>query len=110
MEQVQWKLREYLQAHNISTLHLEHAAGTVSRPTLYRIVSPDSEKRPARLDFPTLTAIIRGLRLITGKKVIVSDVLEYEFKYEVTPSGEPARLDPKPARGGPKKAKSSDEQ
>lgn len=86
MEQVQWKLREYLQVHEIPTLRLESAASPVSRQTLYRITSPDPKKRPSGVDFGTLSAIVKGLRLITGERVKVGDVLEYEFRPEKTPA------------------------
>jgi hypothetical protein len=78
MATLNWKLREYLKKHKITTLALEAKAETVSRVTLYRLTSPDPGKRPQRIDIPTLSAIIKGLRSLTGDNVMVSDLLEYQ--------------------------------
>jgi predicted ArsR family transcriptional regulator len=78
MAKLRWKLRDYLQQNGIPTLQLAKAMGDGRVATLYRLTSPDPERTPSRIDFHTLEAIVTALRQLTGNRVSVCDLLEYE--------------------------------
>lgn len=74
MVSLDWKLRHFLEQHNISTLALSKAMGSKRVATLYRLTSP--KKPPTRVDLSTLEAVIAALRTLTGKAINVTDLLE----------------------------------
>jgi DNA-binding Xre family transcriptional regulator len=74
MEQIQWKLREYLASHNLAALTVEQEAG-IAQNNIYRLLQGDG---PSRLDRFTLARIITALRNLTGQAVTVADLLEYQ--------------------------------
>jgi predicted transcriptional regulator len=71
---IQWKLRGYLEAHNITAYKLAQAA-QIAPPNIYRMLRGAG---PKQFDREVLGRIIRALRDLTGKHVSVSDVLEEE--------------------------------
>lgn len=75
MSATQWRLAQFLQARGITAYALAKATGTARPTTIYRLARADHE--PTRVDLPTLTMVIDGLRTLTGEDVQVSDILEY---------------------------------
>lgn len=70
---IRWKLREYIEQHNLSALSVELKAG-IGRNSIYRLTRSDG---PRLIDRETLDKVIRALRELTGSTVEVSDLLEY---------------------------------
>lgn len=74
MDTVRWKLKDFLDAHNLSAYQLvDKAHGRLSRTGVYRLT--DSDVSGVR--FESLAAIIPALRELTGEEVEVGDLLEY---------------------------------
>lgn len=74
---IEWRLRELLEEEGVTAYGLaEKMGGATRRPTLYAITSPDVTKRPARVGFPLLEDILRGLKELTGKDFSVADLIE----------------------------------
>jgi DNA-binding Xre family transcriptional regulator len=74
MDTVRWKLKDFLDAHNLSTYQLvDKAHGKLSRTGVYRLT--DSDVSGVR--FESLAAIIPALRELTGEEVQIGDLLEY---------------------------------
>jgi predicted transcriptional regulator len=71
---IQWKLRAFLEAHNITAYKLAQAA-QIAPPNIYRMLKGEG---PKMFDREVLGRIIRALRVLTGKPVSVADVLEEE--------------------------------
>lgn len=73
-----WKLRPYLRAHGLRARDVENEAirlgHQLGRNTIYRVLQGDG---PTNFNRDTLVAIIAALRSLTGKKVMVGDLLEY---------------------------------
>jgi hypothetical protein len=74
---LKWKLREFLDKNNLTAYQLEKALqGRASRNLAYtwaRATAP-----PKKLDTAVLGKVLEALGELTGKKVQVSDLLEYE--------------------------------
>lgn len=70
---VRWKVRQYLEAHNLTPYRLMKESG-LAQGTVYRLVNGDTQN----LNATTLDATIRALRTLTGKPVDIPDVLEYQ--------------------------------
>ena len=75
MSVTRWKLAEFLKARNLSAYALAKASNVKQLNTVYRIARSGHE--PTRIDLPTLTAVLDGLRKLTGEEVQLSDILEY---------------------------------
>ncbi|MVN87605.1 hypothetical protein GO986_12595 [Deinococcus sp. HMF7620] len=75
---IRWKLREYIEQHNLSALSVELKAG-IGRNSIYRLTRADG---PRLIDRETLAKVIRALRELTNGNVEVSDLLEYSEDYE----------------------------
>jgi DNA-binding Xre family transcriptional regulator len=74
MDTVKWKLKEFLEQHNLSAYQLvDKAHGGLSRTGVYRLT--DSDVSGVR--FESLAAIIPALRELTGEEVQIGDLLEY---------------------------------
>jgi predicted transcriptional regulator len=71
---IKFKLRSFLEANEISPHALAKQAG-LEPPNMYRMLRGDG---PKMFDREVLSRIIQSLRLMTGKPVSVSDVLEEE--------------------------------
>lgn len=71
---IKWKLRAYLEQHEITAYALAKAA-TIEPPNIYRMLRGEG---PKMFDREVLGRIIRALRDLTGKPVSVADVLEEE--------------------------------
>jgi DNA-binding Xre family transcriptional regulator len=71
---IRWKLREYIEEHNLSALSVEVKAG-IGRNSIYRLTRADG---PRLIDRQTLAKVICALRELTGSSVEVSDLLEYD--------------------------------
>lgn len=78
MPNTQWKLKEYLQEHNIKAWAIveeaEKLGYNLGGSNIYRLTTDDG---PANVNRKTLTALIAALRSLTKRKVKVSDLLEY---------------------------------
>ena len=74
MDTVKWKLKEFLDDHDLSAYQLiDKAHGKISRTGVYRLT--DDELKGVR--FESLAAIIPALRELTGEEVQIGDLLEY---------------------------------
>jgi hypothetical protein len=69
-----WKLKPYLDAHNIAPYALAREADMHS-PNLYTLMSGEGAVNVNR---DKLARLITALRTLTGKPVAVSDLLEYQ--------------------------------
>lgn len=67
-----WKVKEFLKAHNISAYRLMKEAA-IAQGTAYRLAN----NQAGGLSLETLDAVIEGLRRLTGKQVLLADLLEY---------------------------------
>ena len=77
MGTINWKLNEFLEAHDLTAYRLATTLDTHTRaPTIYRLAKKDVEL--SRIDFNVLATIIDGLRELTGEEVTISDLLEYQ--------------------------------
>jgi hypothetical protein len=75
---LQWKLRELLEAHQITAYALAQQLGGHTRlSSLYAITSNDPAKRPRRVAFETLEGISAALREMTGQKIALTDLLDF---------------------------------
>lgn len=68
-----WKLREYLDTHNVSAYALAKEADT-SPTTIYALARGSHE----RVSLVVLDKVIEALEQLTGQRVSVSDLLERE--------------------------------
>jgi transcriptional regulator with XRE-family HTH domain len=87
VENIQWKLRQYLETHGLSAYALAKVAGG-RETTIYRLAREGQE--PDRVDLPTLARVIGALRKLTGETVTPNDLLEV---IEEIPDQEQAWLD-----------------
>ena len=72
---VKWKLQEYLNQHDITPYRLaQEIHGELSQKGVYRLT--DDSLGGVRFD--TLSAVIAGLRRLTGETVTPNDLLEFE--------------------------------
>ena len=71
---IKFKLRSFLEAHEISPHALAKHAN-IEPPNMYRMLRGDG---PKSFDREVLSRIIQSLRVLTEKPVGVSDVLEEE--------------------------------
>lgn len=67
-----WKVKEFLEAHNVSAYRLMKEAA-IAQGTAYRLAN----NQAGGLSLETLDAVIEGLRRLTGKRVLLADLLEY---------------------------------
>ena len=81
MAQVTLKLRQYLEAHNLSPRQVEREAG-IGENTIYRVM------RATNLNRDSLAGIIMALRTLTGKAVEIADVLEFSEDVQPTEGAE----------------------
>lgn len=74
-----WKLQAYLDERGIKPRTVENEAITLGysfgRNMIYRLLRDDG---PVNVNRDTLAALIAALRSLTGRKVKVQDLLEYE--------------------------------
>lgn len=69
-----WKLKEFLDDHSITVYALaQKTEGKLSRNALYHLAS-----RPKGIQFETLDVLVPILSEMTGKKLTVADLLEYD--------------------------------
>jgi DNA-binding Xre family transcriptional regulator len=73
MGKVKWRLKEYLDEHDVSAYALTKAA-TLSPNAIYSIAR--GETNQVRLE--TLEGLLTGLRKLTGEEVGFEDLLDYE--------------------------------
>lgn len=72
---VRWKLREFLDAHDITPHQLAlEIESKLSQRSVYSLANA----RTSGVRFDTLETIIPALRELTGKPVNVQDLLEYQ--------------------------------
>lgn len=72
---VRWRLADFLEQRSLSAYALGKAMGTSYMNTVYRLARRGDE--PTRVDLPTLSNVLDGLRKLTGEDVKITDVLEY---------------------------------
>jgi hypothetical protein len=81
MSKVVWKLRGYMEERGISPAELEREIIRIGynwgTKTIYRFVRDDG---PINANRDSLAALIAALRSLTGRKVNIQDLLEYEEK------------------------------
>ena len=70
---MKWMLKETLKRHKLSAYQLRKASG-LSVNTVYPMVRGEAE----RVSLATLDRVIETLRELSGERVVVGDVLEYE--------------------------------
>lgn len=69
-----WKLKEFLDNHGITVYALaQKTEGKLSRNALYHLAS-----HPKGIQFETLDVLVPVLSEMTGSKVSVADLLDYE--------------------------------
>lgn len=76
MSRIRWRLADYLEERGLSAYAVGKAMGTSYMNTVYRMARRGDE--PARVDLPTLSRVIDGLRKLTGEEVQITDILEYQ--------------------------------
>jgi DNA-binding Xre family transcriptional regulator len=72
---LEWKVKEFLEIHGISAYRLMKEAA-IAQGTAYRLAN----NQAGGLSLETLDAVIEGLRRLTGKRVLLADLLEYREK------------------------------
>ena len=82
MDAVKWKLKEYLDRHELSVYALTKTSD-LSPNTVYTIARGDTNQ----VKLETLAGLFKGLRKLTGEEVSFEDVLEH------TPDAEEQELD-----------------
>ncbi|MBB6016923.1 helix-turn-helix domain-containing protein [Deinococcus radiopugnans] len=75
MSATRWRLATFLRERGLSAYALAKAMEAPRPTTIYRLAREDHE--PTRVDLPTLTAVLDGLRRLTGEDIQLTDVLEY---------------------------------
>ncbi len=76
MAKMNWKLADFMRDNDVTAYKLGNQLGGHTRiSTVYRLID---EKQPSRIDFQTLADVIDGLRKITGKRVKLADLLDYD--------------------------------
>ena len=79
MGRITWKLKRFIEGHNLKARQVETEAirlgYTFGRNTIYRLLKDEG---PVNINRDSLTAVIAALRSLTGRKVKVGDLLEYE--------------------------------
>lgn len=70
---LEWKVKEFLEAHNVSAYRLMKEAG-LAQGTAYRLANNQANG----LNLNTLDAVVEALRRLTSKRVILADLLEYQ--------------------------------
>lgn len=72
---IRWKLKQLLEQHGLSVYQLAKALeGKVSANAVYHA----ARESITRVNFETLATVIAALRDLTGKPVVVGDLMEYE--------------------------------
>lgn len=76
MSVTRWRLAAFLRERGLSAYALAKISAVKHPNTVYRIARDGHE--PTRVDLPTLTAILDGLRQLTGEDVRLTDILVYD--------------------------------
>ena len=72
---MKWKFPQFIDSNNITVYALaQKLEGEVTITTLYNL----KNKEQKRIDLSTLNALIPALAQLTGKKVGLTDLLEYQ--------------------------------
>lgn len=73
---VKWKLKEFLEREGVTAYALaDKTHGKLSQNGVYRLTSGDLKG----LRFESLEAILPALNELTGKRIQVSDLLEFDY-------------------------------
>ncbi len=71
---VKWRVGQFLEQNGITPYKLsEKTRGRISRNTIYEIARADTKQ----VKLETLDTLISTLRVMTGKSVQITDLLEY---------------------------------
>ena len=92
---VAWKLKEFLDTHDLKPARLVQASG-IPQATVYRLVRGDTRN----LNADTLGLTLDALRALTGEPVGLTDVLEYRVPTPPPAEDERAWLDADVSRLG----------
>ncbi len=77
MAVVRIKLEEFLHLHGLAASRVvAETSPALSRSTVYRLLRKGDEL--ARIDFPTLAALLVALRKLTGEDVLFNDLFEFD--------------------------------
>lgn len=85
-DMLRFRLREFLEEHQLSAYRLGLNVPELDAQTIYHYVR--GSRTPS---FKGLDAVIRGLRILTGKPVQVTDLLEYISEEEFNEADERER-------------------
>lgn len=74
---LQWRVRQYLKSQNLSAYDLDRALGRKLSPrTVYAL----ARNEPKQIRLETLDKVMTVLEELTGKPVVLSDLLEFQSK------------------------------
>ncbi len=77
MDTVEWRLKDYLVAHDLTAYQLVKAS-SLAPNTVYSLAR--GKQTQVRLD--TIAGVLGGLRQLTGSEVALTDILVHETKPE----------------------------
>ncbi len=77
MDTVEWRLKDYLVAHDLTAYQLVKAS-SLAPNTVYSLAR--GKQTQVRLD--TIAGVLGGLRQLTGGEVALTDILVHETKPE----------------------------
>lgn len=77
MDTVEWRLKDYLTAHDLTAYQLVKASNLAPN-TVYSLAR--GKQTQVRLD--TIAGVLGGLRQLTGSEVALTDILVHETKPE----------------------------
>ena len=80
MDTVEWRLKDYLAAHDLTAYQLVKAS-SLAPNTVYSLAR--GKQTQVRLD--TIAGVLGGLRQLTGNEVALTDILVHETKPEPEP-------------------------
>jgi hypothetical protein len=69
--QVKWKIKAFLQAHNLTAYRLWKESGLAQR-TVFTLARDEGE----RIDLKTFGQVLGTLERLTGKSLVTDDLLE----------------------------------
>ncbi len=88
MDTVEWRLKDYLVAHDLTAYQLVKAS-SLAPNTVYSLAR--GKQTQVRLD--TIAGVLGGLRQLTGSEVALTDILVHETKPEPEANDEALLMD-----------------
>lgn len=77
MDTVNWRLKDYLAAHDLTAYQLVKASGLAPN-TVYSL----ARGKQTQIRLETIAGVLGGLRQLTGSAVAITDILVHEIKPE----------------------------